>query len=151
MPSMDLERLARKLHQELSARHYVIPPQMLEQALHSAAAGHSSAEAAVPVVRAGDEPLSRELLRDMQGRGKLCAIVEVELNDIINGDLDSFLEELSERVTGSRSAWTDISYAVTQKPGSPPNADCIAIELRDGHLDWESLADTSESDDHDGE
>jgi hypothetical protein len=66
-----------------------------------------------------DKPMTAEQLKAvMDEHGYLTACVEMDFNDILTGDLDTFNDEVSEKITGSEVGLQDIAYSVVgHRPG----------------------------------
>lgn len=57
-----------------------------------------------------DKPMKIRQLIDSNRNGIVEAVVRIELNELIECDFESFLDTLSEKVTGSDCGLENISY-----------------------------------------
>ena len=97
-----------------------------------------------PIVRLGDKPLDRAALEALEARfeDQVIAIVELELDTLIEGSFEDFLDALSERLSGTL-ALVDFSYDVV----SIANPTDLAVAFRvTGRIDWDILGDSEEED-----
>ena len=97
-----------------------------------------------PVVRLGDKPLDRAALEALEVRfeDQVIAIVELELDTLIEGSFEDFLDALSERLTGTM-ALVDFSYDVVSI-ASPADLS-VAFKVT-GRIDWSIFGDSVEED-----
>lgn len=89
------------------------------------------------IVRLGDAPLSAELLKELEARNDIRAIVEIESSDLLEHGLDSFLGALSERMTGSICGLLNINYRAVSIPN--PSDDAVAFEVTAEEIEWETI------------
>jgi len=67
-----------------------------------------------------DHPVWRNVVKPhLEDDGRLYGVVEVDVNDLINGNMDTILDLLSEKLTGSESL-SDITFSVVgfKPPGT---------------------------------
>jgi hypothetical protein len=152
MKDQELRKLARGLGRALKAKQHAVPHSVLLHAMaaiigstdwHVLTAGakaskpKKAAVPAVPYIELGSAPLSIETLKRLEAQDDIRAIVEIELNDIIDGDLEVFLDSLSERITGSECGLGDLSYRVVHS-GSSNTAAALALQVHQNLTDWKS-------------
>ena len=150
MKDQELRKLARGLGRALKAKHHAVPHSVL---LHAIAAITGSTDWHVltasakapkvkkatalnaPFIELGGAPLTMNVLKRLENQGDIRAIIEIELNTIIDGNLESFLDDLSERMTGSTAGLLDISYRVLHSGSSHRAAD-LALQVHQNLTDW---------------
>jgi hypothetical protein len=150
MKDQELRKIARGLGRALKAKQHEVPHSVLLHAVaalagstdwHVLTAGvkapkeKKAAISAVPYIEQGAAPLSIETLKRLEAQDDIRAIVEIELNTIIDGDLEVFLDLLSERMTGSACGLTDLSYRVVHSGSSQMSAD-LALQVHQNLADW---------------
>lgn len=96
-----------------------------------------------PIVRAHQGPLKVEELRDLEAKDDIRAVVEVDFNYLLDANLDSFLDFVSERITGSEAGLEDVGYRAVNL--SETTDGCVAVEVTAGAITWETIDDTSEA------
>jgi hypothetical protein len=151
MSEQEFKKIARGLAHALKAKKYDVPHSVLLHAIAAMAGetdwhvlkAHAQSPAqptealhGVPVIRLGEQSLSLNTLRRLSGSGDIRAIVEVELNSLLDFDLDAFLDELSERMTGSAVGLSDISYQVVHPAGSISASQDLALDVFQNLSDW---------------
>ena len=98
-------------------------------------------QADCPIIRVGDPPLSASVLKELEAKDDIRAIVEIEGSELLdeNFNLEAFLDHVSERITGSLCGLSDITYKVVHLPN--PTPEMVAFEVRAAELNWETIED----------
>jgi hypothetical protein len=148
MKDQELKKLAKGLGRALKLKKYVVPHSVLLHAV-AAIAGETNwhvvtanakptevpetkTSSNIPVLKLGDPALSTNALMRMEAAEDIRAIVEMELNTLLEGDFEGFLDELSERITGSIAGLSDISYRVVH----PTAEGDLALSVYQNLTDW---------------